>query len=165
MEHIGGCIPCDIRATGMVKISQEYKSVSRIQLRSNSLFIQRPTIWSPQMRTRNRNSGAILFRRFGQRRHTADHDWHHCIGRVVVTFHIKSVTAPSSPWGVVLLIVAMQHLLLSARVDAKSNGGRNNRFSTDRDLPLISPEGESRGHESICDAYVEWVTGELHAGI
>lgn len=93
MEHIEGCIPCDIRATSMVKISQEYKSVSRIQLRSNSLFIQRPTIWSPQMRTRNRNSGAILFRRFGQRRHTADHDWHHCIGRVVVTFHIKSVTA------------------------------------------------------------------------
>lgn len=64
-----------------------------------------------------------------------------------------------------VLVVAVQNLLGSSRIDAKSDRGRDDWLPADGDLMVSSPESVTRGNQDIGHAGVEMVACKLDAGV
>lgn len=66
-------------------ISQEDTRVAGLKLSGNSLLIQRPPLWAPEVRPRDNYSSAVGRRSLGQRGDATDHHRQLLIMRIIVT--------------------------------------------------------------------------------
>lgn len=69
----------------MVQVANEDECGAGLQLSRDGFMIIGASIWTPEMRARNADSGTVLFGCFCDGRHTAQHHGHIAVSRVIVT--------------------------------------------------------------------------------
>lgn len=78
-------VRCNVTTAGMVQVANEDECGAGLQLSRDGFMIIGASIWTPEMRARNADSGTVLFGCFCDGRHTAQHHGHIAVSRVIVT--------------------------------------------------------------------------------